>query len=357
MGRLTVNQGLLGLAALVLAALLLTRLSPLVGALMLAVLLAFWGQPSLRRLERLGLPHTLATSLVFLGLMTVLALTAFIVLPLLARQFDRLLTALPTALAWSPSVALPGPDAAPDATTPGSEGWFNNGVSGVFGVGRDLFAGLGYLALIAVAGFYLLRDWAAFTTGIARLMPRAGWRRVRPLLEDAQGMLAVFLQAQLPALLILSLFYTLSLAVIGVELALLIGVLAGVASLVPYMGVVLGLSLAIPIVGVQGLGVVQLLAVVVVLALGQWLTSLYLLPRWVGDRRNLHPLAVIVTVLTGVLLLGWVGALLAVPAAALANAAWVRSAHRPSAAPPPPDPAQPDEPVAAVDESMRQEDA
>ena len=106
-------------------------------------------------------------------------------------------------------------------------------------------------------------------------------------------------------------------SIIGIDLALLLGLTAGLASIVPYLGVVVGILLT----GIAALAQFQewmyLLAVLLVFGVGQLLESLFLTPILVGDKIGLHPVVVIFSVLAGGQLFGFVGVLLALPVTAI----------------------------------------
>jgi len=115
----------------------------------------------------------------------------------------------------------------------------------------------------------------------------------------------------------LGVIYAVGLSIIGLDLALLLGLTAGLASVVPYLGVVVGILLA----GIAALAQFQewiyLLAVLLVFGVGQLLESLFLTPVLVGDKIGLHPVVVIFAILAGGQLFGFVGILLALPVTAI----------------------------------------
>jgi predicted PurR-regulated permease PerM len=125
---------------------------------------------------------------------------------------------------------------------------------------------------------------------------------------------------------ILGCTYALGLWIIGVDLAVLIGMLAGLASIVPYMGFVVGLGAATLAAVFQFQDVTHVFYVVVVFAMGQALEGWFLTPNLVGDRIGLHPVAVIFAILAGGQLFGFVGILLALPVAAVIMV-FVRQVH------------------------------
>src|SRR5690606_15569154 len=136
-----------------------------------------------------------------------------------------------------------------------------------------------------------------------------------------------FLRGQLLVMLALGVIYSSGLMLVGLELGLLIGVLAGLASIVPYMGFVVGIGAAVAACLFQfGLDPYPLLGVGAVFMVGQMLEGMLLTPMLVGDRIGLHPVAVVFAVLAGGQLFGFTGVLLALPVAAVIMVL-IRHAH------------------------------
>ena len=115
----------------------------------------------------------------------------------------------------------------------------------------------------------------------------------------------------------LGVIYALGLSLVGLNYALLIGILAGLASIVPYLGFVVGIAAAMTIAFFPFDGYMPLALVLAVFAIGQMIESFVLTPLLVGDRIGLHPVAVIFAILAGGQLFGFMGILLALPIAAV----------------------------------------
>ena len=185
--------------------------------------------------------------------------------------------------------------------------------------GRALLGWMTDVLLVPVVGFYLLRDWDQLMLKVRALLPR----RIEPLLVRLAGechdVLGAFIRGQLLVMLGLGLIYAGGLSIIGLDLGLLVGLLAGLASIVPYMGFVVGCSAALIASVFQhgGMELYPLLGVALVFGVGQTLEGMLLTPLLVGDRIGLHPVAVIFAILAGGQLFGFVGILLALPAAAV----------------------------------------
>ncbi len=149
------------------------------------------------------------------------------------------------------------------------------------------------------------------------MIPRRYAPTVAKLARESDRVLAAFLRGQFYVMLALGLVYSIGLAMIGLELALLIGMLAGLISFVPYLGAAIGIILACLAAIVQFQDVMYLLPVAAVFAVGQALESMLLTPLLVGDQVGLHPVAVIFAVLAGGQLFGFMGVLLALPVASV----------------------------------------
>ena len=179
---------------------------------------------------------------------------------------------------------------------------------------------LGWLAnlvLIPVVGFYLLRDWDRMVAWIRETLPRPWEPTVTRLARECDEVVGAFLRGQFLVMLALGLCYTTGLMLMGLELALLIGMLAGLASIVPYLGLVLGVGAASVAALLQFGDWHPLIGVAAVFVSAQLLEGMYLTPKLVGDRIGLHPVAVIFAVMAGGQLFGFTGVLLGLPASAV----------------------------------------
>jgi predicted PurR-regulated permease PerM len=118
-------------------------------------------------------------------------------------------------------------------------------------------------------------------------------------------------------MLALGCIYSVGLWITGLDLALLIGLLAGMVSFVPYLGAIVGIISACTAAIVQFHEVTSLIPVAVVFLIGQALEGTVLTPKLVGDKIGLHPVAVIFSVMAGGQLFGFLGILLALPIASI----------------------------------------
>ena len=322
---------------------LLWLLAPVLSPFALAALLGWLGDPLVDRLERARFKRNTAVILVFSAMSLLLLVAAVLLVPMLEQQIVTLVHSLPGYRDWFVGTALPWVEQRtgleilswldPERLfTLIREHWDRAGgiAATVLGyVSRSGFALLGLLAnivLLPVLTFFFLRDWDLLVARVGLLVPRDHADTVRTLARESDAVLGGFLRGQFLVMLILGVLYAIGLWGVGLDLGILIGILAGLLTFVPYLGpasiVVFGGIAAM----VQFGDWQHLAGVAVVFTVGQIIESYWLTPKLVGDRIGLHPMAVIFAVTAGGTLFGFLGMLLALPVAAVANVL-LRYAH------------------------------
>lgn len=318
-------------------------LQPILTPFLVAALLAYLGDPLADRLEAKGLSRTVAVCIVFFGLTTLAILTLLLSVPVISTQVDLLANKIPvwlqtlqgTVLPWIqeqldlPKESLPALDIKKMLT----EHWSTAGdllttaTKQLAGSGLAFMGLLANLVLIPVVAFYLLRDWDILMAHIRDMLPRSVEPTVVSLTQECDEILGAFIRGQLLVMLALGIVYAVGLWVVGLELALVLGLLAGLASIVPYMGFIVGIAAAGIAAWFQFMEPMPLLWVAVVFGIGQALEGMVLTPLLVGDRIGLHPVAVIFAIMAGGQLAGFTGILLALPVAAVIMV-FIRYLHR-----------------------------
>lgn len=318
-------------------------LAPILTPFVLAALLGWLGDPLVDRIQRAGRSRNTALMLVF-GTMTVLVLLALIVLvPLIERQIVTLVESLPRYRDWFVGTVLPwlerrtglqllawlDPERLIELVR---THWGQAGGAAATMLGylsRSGFALLGWIAnivLLPVLTFFFLRDWDLFVDRVAALVPRDHAETVSRLAQESSVVLGAFLRGQLLVMVVLGVLYGFGLSLVGLNLGILIGIVAGVLTFVPYLGPATVIVLGGIAVLVQFGDWQHLVGVLAVFGIGQVIESYWLTPKLVGDRIGLHPVVVIFAVLAGGQLFGFLGMLLALPVAAIANVL-LRYAH------------------------------
>ncbi|GAB6040414.1 AI-2E family transporter [Endothiovibrio diazotrophicus] len=331
------------LAAAVLGGWLLYLLAPILTPFVAGALLGYLGDPLADRLEARGLPRGAAVSVVFVVFSLLLLAVLLLLVPMLERQLSALVAKLPGWLEWLRQQLLPwlhsrfgvGPEVLGlDALKQSlAEHWKSAGglLAGVAGSvtrsGVALASALANLLLIPIVGFYLLRDWDHLMENLRALLPRAWEPLVVGIARESDEVLGAFLRGQVLVMAALATIYSVGLALVGLELALLIGMVAGLVSFVPYLGFIVGIAAAGVAIFMQTHALGDLLWVALVFGVAQVVEGALLTPWLVGDRIGLHPVAVIFAVLAGGQLFGFFGVLLALPVAAVV-AVILRHLHR-----------------------------
>ena len=183
--------------------------------------------------------------------------------------------------------------------------------------GSALLGWIATLTLVPVVVFYLLLDWHQLLARIQGAIPRRFVPRITGMARESDELLAQYLRGQLLVMIVLAVYYSAALALIGLDVALPVGVLTGLLGFVPYLGFGLGMLLALVAALLQFAGWSAVIWVAVIYTVGQLLESFILTPRLVGERIGLHPLAVIFALMAFGELFGFAGVLLALPASAV----------------------------------------
>jgi len=303
-------------------------LTPLAAAFVIAYLL----DPLIDRLERLGVRRRFGILLV-LGLSGAVVLGVLLVaIPRLVRELTALAERMPGYLERLVTVVVPELETRLGVELPGTLEELLGGLRGtelsVLGAVRDLLLGalstatgtvsvLVGMLVIPILAYYLLVEFDQVLRRVAEWIPRAQRDYVIEKARTADHLISGFLRGQLLVAAILGTLYALGFGVIGVDLAIGVGLLAGVMALVPYLGNVVAVGLASSLCVLEFGFDWHLLAVLGWYAVVQNLEGFVLTPRIVGGSVGLHPGAVIVALLIGGDLFGFLGLLIAVPAAAV----------------------------------------
>jgi len=321
-------QWLLAAAACML---LLYLLRDVLAPFLTGAILAYICSPLVDRLERCKLGRAVSTALVLLLLIGLFALLVLIVVPLVQKEVLQLAQRLPAYfetlrgrlepwLLQHFGIALAIDMSEIQAML--AEHWKSAGsllgkaAQFIGSKGAVLAGWVASLLLVPVVLFYLLRDWHELVARLGLLVPRRWYDKVAAIVHEIDLVLAEFLRGQLSVMLLMSVYYVFALWLAGLELALPIGLLAGLLGFVPYLGIAIGLGLALLASALQFADITAILPVLLVFGIGQVLEGMLLTPWLVGDRIGLHPVAVIFALLAGGQLFGFAGVLLALPAGA-----------------------------------------
>lgn len=320
-----------GVALIVFVALLVLLkgiLLPFVAGMAIAYIL----DPLCDRLEAMGTSRTVATTIVTAVFAVLVILLLLLIVPLMVQQAVEFLGSLPDLIFQAyrriepyymqlqQTLDLPAPEELTQIMRErfGSAlTWLADLLQSIVGQGLAFANLLSLIFITPIVTFYLLRDWDRLMAKIDDLLPRdhAGVIRVQAELVDQT--LAGFARGQSMVCLILGLFYAITLMIIGLPFGIVIGLIAGLLTFIPYVGSLTGfvVSVAVAFGHYDDWWMVALVAIIFIL--GQVVEGNFLTPKLVGDRVGLHPVWVIFALLAGGALFGFVGLLLAVPLAAV----------------------------------------
>jgi predicted PurR-regulated permease PerM len=306
-------------------------LAPILSPFLFGAILAYILDPIVERLTNRYFPRTLAVVLVMLIVFTLFAALLLVVLPLLYKETRLLMEKAPAFLDWTDQHAAPWLKQKFDL-----DAQFD--VATVKQMARDAFAGnddlmkrllssvgVGSLAvitfvvnlvLVPVVLFFLLRDWNKVLAIVESLIPLQARAKALVIAREIDAVLAEYLRGEVLVILIMSTYYVVALSLARLEFALPIGIITGLAVVVPYVGITIGVFLATAAGLLQFDNLTGVLWVWLAIGIGQALEGLAVTPLIVGNRIGLHPVAVIFALLAFGQVFGFLGVLLALPASA-----------------------------------------
>ena len=316
-----------GIAALIFG-LLLWLLGDMLLPFILGGAVAYCLDPIADRLQRWGLSRLVSTSIITLVAMLVFLLAILLIVPLLVEQAIALFNIAPaisTKLWGFLTTRLPdlldNSSSIRQSLTGLGETIQSRGGDLVNGLATSLSSIVNILVLIVVVpvvSFYLLLDWDNLVAKIDELVPRDHVNNVRRLGREIDATLASFIRGQGTVCFIQGLYYAIALMLTGLNYGIVVGFLAGIISFIPYVGALVGGSLAL------GLGLFQFWGdwtsigiIAVIFTIGQVLEGNFLTPKLVGKSVGLHPVWLIFALSVFGGLFGFVGMLVAVPVAAM----------------------------------------
>lgn len=311
---------------------LIYLLSPILTPFLLAAVIAYICNPMVTCLAEYKIPRTLGTVLVMLLLLGVFAALILVMVPLFEKEATRLIEKAPIYLDILKNQLIPWLESRMNLSLQldmnalrqaMSEHWQSAGGMAAKALPSLTSGGVAIveffvnLLLVPVVLFYLLRDWNWLVKLLDEMIPRYWHNQVISLARETDRILAEFLRGQLSVIIIMSICYITGLWLVGLEFALPIGLVAGILVFVPYLGTIVGLTLATFAAFMQFQGWAGVIPVWIVFAMGQLLEGMVITPWLVGDRIGLHPVMVIFALLAFGQLFGFFGILLALPVSAV----------------------------------------
>lgn len=332
---MTDSQRWFSLVIILCICVLIYLLGPVLVPFLIAFFLAYVLNPVVIKLHAWRIPKIVAAWMVFLLALVMIFGVLLVIVPTLERQGAEFFARLPLMVDWIQGRFLPWLGERFHFSMQNNTIFLRTAIlshiqaSGT--VAKSVWQTLthsGYMLLvwmmnlimIPVVTLYLLSDWDKITKSAKNWLPMHSHQRdtfARLLLQCGQ-VLGGFFRGQLLVMIAQAIVYSVGLSLIGIDLAILIGIISGVLTIIPYLGFFTGLIIAILAALIQfHAAMMPILWVCVVFFVGACTENFIFAPWFVGDRIGIHPVAVIFSVLAGGDLFGFVGVLLALPAAAV----------------------------------------
>jgi len=326
-----------GLGFLALFILLAWRLERLATLFLLSFLFAYILNPLVTRLSRLRfLGRTSSTIITLVGLLVGLVAVLFFIIPEVVHEFSAFLKRLPILADKFESTAIPWIEKTFTVTVPKS--WsdaFDQALAQIQSGGKEMIApaariattifGTTFSAVLNLLGllmfplflFFLLKDFPKIIDAVNDLVPIRNRETVHKLAGDVDRSLSAFLHGQFTVMLVLGCLYSIGYSIVGIPVAIGVGLLTGILCFIPYVGAATGFVLALILAVLEMKGWHSIVGVVIVFGVVQILDAVLITPKILGGKLGLKPLWIIVALMAGGELFGFLGVLLAVPTTAV----------------------------------------
>lgn len=298
----------------------------------LGIAIAYLLNPLIKRFSTTGIKRTTSTIIILFIFFALVTTLIIFIAPIIAKESKALIEALPIYMDKLFVFMEPhkdwikaniGEDYIGDAKTFLKENIskilsVSGGVAGSIAAGGQAVLGmLTTIVLTPLVAFFMMKEWPAITNWVEDLIPRQHEKMIQDLIKQIDQKLSGFIRGQLTVAFLLGIIYAVALSIAGLNYGFLIGITAGVLSIIPLVGSTLGLLVSIAVAWFQA-GDLQYVGIIAaIFIVGQILEGNILSPKLLGDSVGLHPLWILFSLMAGGSLFGILGMLLAVPVAAV----------------------------------------
>ncbi len=327
------RQALIWFVVALIFGVILFTLSGIMLPFVAGMAVAYFLDPIADRLESWGMSRFAATSVITIVGLLVFLLALVLLLPVLQEQILRFIERAPgyaeqirllfaQFLEGRIGQFISGVDADSRAAltdiAKAAAGWAGRVIQGALSGGLAFISFLSLVFVTPIVAFYMLLDWDRMMTRVDGWLPRDHAPTVRKLAAEIDDMLSGFVRGQVTVCLVLGTFYATALSLLGLEFGLVVGLVAGLISFIPFVGATVGLVVSVTLALIQFWpDPIMIGAVAAVFLAGQALEGNVLTPWLVGSRVRLHPVWVIFALFAFGAIFGFVGVLLALPLAAM----------------------------------------
>lgn len=326
------QQALFWLAAMALLVLFVWMFRSILLPFVVGITIAYLLNPVLSRLDKLSISRTLATVLILVGFMLFIVVLLALLVPPLYRELLQLADRAPEYIdtLWDrlqPYVQIVQDTVDEEGLDSSLREALKGNISNALGASSEILGGLlsGGRTLVSLAtfviitplvAFFMMIEWQSIVDWVDDILPRHSYEEVKSLISKIDRKIAGFVRGQLIVAMFLGVLYAIALSIAGLQFGFLIGVAAGLLSIVPLFGSTVGLLAGVGVAWLQSADISFVLIVAAIFVLGQVLEGNVIAPKIMGKSVGLHPLWILFALMAGGTLFGIVGMVLAVPVAA-----------------------------------------
>ncbi len=306
---------------------------PILFPFLAGLAVAYFLEPVVDSLAKRKVPRWGGAIIVLSGFIFVVVSIFLLLWPLLHSQIGALINSLPEYIAnlrehylpdaqnWLAKFSPNDVEKIRDAATQSSGeavDWISHTAQRIVSGGFAFIDAVALSILTPVTAFHVLRDWNKLTKTIDGLIPRKHYTVIRQQMTEVDLTLSGFMRGQAIVCVILGCIYSIGLTANGLKYGATVGIIAGILTIIPYVGTVFGWATSLILAMVQFDGDwLRVGLVMAVFAVGHFFEAYILTPRFVGHRVGLHPIWILFALIAGVKLMGFTGVLIAVPTAAV----------------------------------------
>jgi predicted PurR-regulated permease PerM len=307
------------------------KLGRIITPFLMAIVIAYILNPTVMRMERKGISRGVSILLMYLGVFLLIVSSSVFFIPNLISNTKELMVTLPEIIdkyqtmfnnfvsiirssRWSEDIkSVLFREIQNNATA--AQNYITDVLS------RSLTTLIGAVTLISdlflamIIAYYFIKDKELFKSGFLFLVPRKWRNGLIKTGREVNSILANFVQGQLLTALIIGLLETIGLIIVGVKYSFVLGIIGGIANVIPYFGPVIGAIPAVALALIQS--PVKALWTALVFIIIQQLDNSFISPKIIEGRLGLHPVTTILAVLVGGQFFGILGMLISVPIAAV----------------------------------------
>lgn len=297
-----------------------------------AVIFAFLLDPLADKLEKRKLSRNNATLIILFSFFLILAIVLTLVIPVIYGQITNLLAKFPEYVKLTNERVIPYLSEmlnkiAPDAVSTAKESvndiskvafsFLQKLLKNIWNSGLAIVNILSLLFVTPIVTYYILRDWDKMIEKIKNYLPVQSRETILEQVKQVDITLSAYLRGQINVCLILGFFYAIALSFAKLEFGFTIGILTGILSFIPYVGMMFGFTIGMILAFLQFDSIFSISIVAAIFLIGQFIEGNFITPKLVGDKVGLHPVWIIFSLMAGGTIFGFIGILIAIPVASV----------------------------------------